>query len=90
MKCGFERIPKDTMITDGSRAHTNPQWNFETSFHTVEFNAHKNEAPSVKFIISETTLGSQPTSSHLLHTSFFFGVFFDGEDGGDMFLQNVG
>jgi hypothetical protein len=27
---------------------------------------------------------------HLLHTGFLLGFFFDPEDGGDMFLRNVG
>jgi hypothetical protein len=26
---------------------------------------------------------------HLLHTGFLLDLFFDPEDGGDMFLQNV-
>jgi hypothetical protein len=34
----------------------------------------------------------KPTSSvsYLLHAAFLIGVFFDPEDGGDMFLQNIG
>jgi hypothetical protein len=26
---------------------------------------------------------------YLLHAAFFFGLFFDTEDGGDMFLRNI-
>jgi hypothetical protein len=28
-------------------------------------------------------------ASYLFHTGFLFGLFFNPEDGGDMFLQNV-
>jgi hypothetical protein len=29
-------------------------------------------------------------SCYLLHAGFLFGLFFDPEDGGDMFFRNVG
>jgi hypothetical protein len=34
--------------------------------------------------------GEHYVTSYLLHTDFLFGIFLDPEDGGDMFLQNVG
>jgi hypothetical protein len=30
------------------------------------------------------------SACNLLHTGFLFSVFFDPEDGGDMFLRNIG
>jgi hypothetical protein len=30
------------------------------------------------------------SASHLLHAGFLFGLFLDPENGGDMFLRNVG
>jgi hypothetical protein len=33
--------------------------------------------------------GKQSSAYYLFHADFFIG-FFDGEDGGDMFLRNVG
>jgi hypothetical protein len=30
------------------------------------------------------------SACHLLHAGFLLGLFFEPEDGGDMFLQNVG
>jgi hypothetical protein len=30
------------------------------------------------------------SACYLLHTGFLLGLFFNPEDGGDMFLQNVG
>jgi hypothetical protein len=32
----------------------------------------------------------KPSAYYLLHAGFFLGLFFDPEDGGDMFLRNVG
>jgi hypothetical protein len=31
----------------------------------------------------------QSTACHLLHAGFLLALFFDPEDGGDMFLQNI-
>jgi hypothetical protein len=36
------------------------------------------------------SLPSEPAWSSLLHTGFLLGLFFDPEDGGDVFLLSVG
>jgi hypothetical protein len=40
--------------------------------------------------ISTDILNFRDSACYLLHTGFLFGLFFDTDDGGDMFLQNVG
>jgi hypothetical protein len=37
-----------------------------------------------------TDVSEEQVSSHLLEADFLLGLFFDPEDGGDVFLQNVG
>jgi hypothetical protein len=46
----------------------------------------------VGFEVLTALLGNnkQGTACYLLHPRFLLGLFFDPEDGGDMFLRNVG
>jgi hypothetical protein len=40
--------------------------------------------------ISEEHAANTASASHLLHADFLLHLLFNPEDGGDMFLQNVG
>jgi hypothetical protein len=38
---------------------------------------------------SKNNSSKKPAETYLLHTGFLFHLFFDPEDGGDMFFRNV-
>jgi hypothetical protein len=41
-------------------------------------------------VLTAVVMKSSVSACYLLHAGFMFGLFFDPEDGGDMFLQNAG
>jgi hypothetical protein len=53
----------------------------------------RSKQSAVQWCIMERNLADEKAKSfayYLLHAGYLFGLFFDPEDGGNVFLQNIG